>query len=75
VGSNILNICMVLGITSVIAPIEVSGAGFLRDMLIAVAAVAIIVPVVLRGSLSRPEGIAMVTGYLGYLTWGYFSGG
>ncbi|MEZ4318016.1 MAG: calcium/sodium antiporter [Myxococcota bacterium] len=75
VGSNILNICVVLGITAMITPIEVSAPGFMRDMLIAVVAVTIIVPVVLRGSLSRAEGAVLVTGYVGYLVWGYLAGG
>lgn len=73
-GSNILNICMVLGITSIIAPIDVSGPGFLRDMTIAFVMVALIVPVVLRGRLSRLEGAGLVTLYFGYLVFGYFIG-
>lgn len=75
VGSNIFNIFMVLGITSIIAPIDTSDPTLLRDMALAVAAVTILVPVVLRGSLSRVEGSLMVLGYLTYLAWGYLSGG
>lgn len=75
VGSNILNICMVLGITAIIAPIDVSGPGFLRDMTIAFVMVAIIVPVVLRGSLSRLEGAVLVAAYMAYLVVGYLMGG
>jgi len=74
-GSNILNICMVLGVTSIIAPIEVSGQGFFGDMMFATAVVAIIVPVVLKGSLSRIEGGLLVSGYTLYLAYGYFVGG
>ncbi len=74
-GSNILNICMVLGITSIIAPIDVSGPGFLRDMIIAFVMVGLIVPVVLRGRLSRVEGAGLVVIYVGYLVFGYFAGG
>jgi cation:H+ antiporter len=73
-GSNILNICMVLGITSIIAPIDVSGPGFLRDMIIACVMVALVVPVVLRGRLTRLEGGGLVAVYIGYLTFGYFAG-
>lgn len=71
VGSNILNICMVLGITSMIAPIHIPGPEIIRDAMIAAAAVCILVPVVLRGRLSRVEGSVLVGGYIAYIIFGY----
>lgn len=66
IGSNILNIAMVLGITALIRPIAIDGGMFV-DMFIALAAVALLVPVVLKGRLNRLEGALLVLGFLGYL--------
>lgn len=70
VGSNILNIALVLGTTAVIAPIHLTDAGAWTDMGVAVAASFVLVPMVLRGKhVSRVEGAVMVLVYLAYLGW------
>ena len=72
-GSNLLNISMVLGITSMITPIVISDAGASKDMLAALAVTCILIPVVLKGSLSRFEGAMLTLGYCGYIAYGYFA--
>ena len=69
IGSNILNIAMVLGLTSVITPIEVSNVwASLGDLAVAVGVTFLLVPVVLSGSrLGRGAGLAMAGGYVLYL--------
>lgn len=62
-GSNILNIAMVLGITAMITPIVFADAGTWSDIGMAVFVTFLLVPVVLRGKLGRPEGAIMILGY------------
>lgn len=66
-GSNLLNIAMVLGLTSIISPIVITDGGAFRDMGAAVFATLILVPFVLKGRISRIEGAAMSAAYLGYM--------
>lgn len=73
-GSNLFNVWMVLGVTAVVRPMDLSGGGFLTDMLIALVVTLLLVPIALRGSLGRIEGGMLVTGYLAYIAWGYLAG-
>jgi len=66
-GSNLLNIAMVLGLTAVISPITITDNGAFRDMAAAVVATSLLIPFVLKGRMSRLEGGALVLGYLGYM--------
>jgi cation:H+ antiporter len=70
-GSNILNVSMVLGITAIVAPIQVMDQGAWPDMWMAVAATCLLVPIVLKGMLNRFEGIVLAFGYLVYLGVAY----
>lgn len=72
-GSNLLNISMVLGITSMITPVVIEDASAMKDMMAAMAVTLILIPVVLNGSLSRGGGVLMTMGYLGYMVYGYFA--
>lgn len=74
VGSNILNIAMVLGITAMIKPMDLSSGGFLQDMGVALLAALVLVPIVQRGSLNRSGGAVMVLVYLGYMGLGIWQG-
>lgn len=71
-GSNLLNISMVLGITSMITPVVVMDGNATTDMWVALGVTAFLIPMVFKGSLRRIEGIGMVVAYLGYVGWGYF---
>jgi cation:H+ antiporter len=67
-GSNILNITMVLGITAMVMPVVIVDQGALLDLGVAVLVVGLLVPMVLRDRvLSRVEGGVMASGYLVYL--------
>jgi len=66
-GSNLLNIAMVLGLTSIISPIVIHDTGAFRDMGAAVFATLLLIPFVLKGRVSRPEGGLLVVAYLGYM--------
>ena len=74
VGSNILNIAMVLGFTAMIAPIDLSAGGFLRDMGVAVLAALMLVPLVRVGTITREIGAAMMAVYLLYMGYGVWAG-
>lgn len=68
IGSNILNIAMVLGLTAMIAPIQIEDLNAWRDMAVAVAATICLIPIVLRGSrLGRGTGLILAGGYIAYL--------
>lgn len=72
VGSNILNIAMVLGITALIAPMDLSEGGFVRDMSMALLAAFALVPIVVRGGVTRQGGAGLVLVYLAYMGLGIF---
>lgn len=68
-GSNILNIAMVLGVTAMIEPVVIREAGAWKDLAVAIVVTMILVPVVLRGRpLSRVEGGFLILAYLLYLS-------
>ena len=71
-GSNLLNISMVLGITAMITPVVVSDANATTDMWVALGVTAFLIPMVFKGSLRRGEGMLMVAAYFGYVGWGFF---
>ena len=74
-GSNLLNIAMVLGITSLIHPIETTDPAAFTDMYVAFGVTVLLVPFVLKGSITRVEGGVMAGGYVAYLFAGYYFGG
>ncbi|MEM6926556.1 MAG: calcium/sodium antiporter [Myxococcota bacterium] len=74
-GSNLLNIAMVLGITAIVKPIELVEHDFAyTDMWLTVAVTSGLVVFVLKGSIRRVEGLVLATLYGAYLTAGYFGG-
>lgn len=68
IGSNILNITMVLGITAMLCPIEVSHAGVTADILVALCMALCLVPFAMFGGLGRRSGIVLVGSYICYLS-------
>ncbi len=67
IGSNLLNISMVLGLTSVISPIRILDGGAFQDMGAAVFITLGLVPFVLKGSMSRAEGAVLSVAYILYV--------
>lgn len=73
IGSNILNIAMVLGITSMILPIQIQDPGVWTDFGFALAVTCLLVPMVLSRRLGRSGGAVLVIGYVAYIAVGYLS--
>jgi len=67
IGSNILNILCILGITAIINPFEVQGLRAI-DYLVFAGSAILLLPLLWRGSiLNRWEGMVLVGGYILYL--------
>ncbi len=69
-GSNLLNISMVLGITALITPIHIADDAARWDMLTALAVTFILIPVVFQGVLTRLQGGVLAAGYVAYIVYG-----
>jgi cation:H+ antiporter len=71
-GSSVYNVAVILGITVMTAPaaVQIPDSIVAADLLVLVVVALITVPVLLSGQrVSRLEGGAFVTAYLGYLVW------
>lgn len=67
IGSNVLNILAVLGVTALIHPVSVEGLRTL-DLAVLVGSAVVLLPLLWRGwVLNRWEGAALLTGYALYL--------
>lgn len=67
IGSNILNILLILGVAAMIRPIEAQGLRPL-DLGVMVASAVLVLPLMWRGwVLNRWEGAVLVAGYVAYL--------
>ncbi|MFT4622860.1 MAG: cation:H+ antiporter [Myxococcota bacterium] len=72
-GSNILNVSMVLGITAMLTPIHVVDTGAWSDMFTGVGATLLLVPLVWRGRVGRGLGLMMALAYVGFVVIGYLA--
>jgi cation:H+ antiporter len=67
-GSNILNITMVLALTAMIQPIVMTTADVNFDFGVALGVTVLLIPIVLRDRLlGRVEGVLLTIGYLVYV--------
>ncbi len=69
IGSNIVNIGLVLGITAIIRPIEIESATLRREMPALLAVTLLTVSLFLDAYLSRMDGIVMLTGLVIVMFW------
>jgi cation:H+ antiporter len=69
IGSNIVNIGLVLGITAIIRPIPLESATLRREMPALLAVSLLTVSLFLDTRLSRPDGIVMLTGLAIVMIW------
>lgn len=68
IGSNVLNILFVLGLTLVAAPVSVSQSVIWRDLpILLVVTVAVVAVLRVRGRLERAHGLVLMIGYFAYL--------
>ncbi|MBO4662227.1 MAG: calcium/sodium antiporter [Bacteroidaceae bacterium] len=68
-GSNIFNICLVLGSTSLLRPIEVTGMTRVDWAVLIGSGAALLLYVPVRHRFGRIEGAVLVLAYMAYLTW------
>jgi cation:H+ antiporter len=72
VGSNILNIAIVLGITSILHPITFEDPMLWFDVVVSLGAATILIPIALfAGRIGRPLGALMMATYVFYLWASY----
>jgi cation:H+ antiporter len=69
IGSNIVNIGLVLGITAIVRPIPLESAVLRREMPALLAVSLLTVSLFLDTNLSRPDGIVMLTGLAIVMIW------
>jgi cation:H+ antiporter len=69
IGSNIVNIGLVLGLTAVVRPIPLESATLRREMPALLAVSLLTVSLFLDARLSRPDGIVMLTGLAIVMIW------
>ena len=75
VGSNIANILLIAGLTSLVWPIRVSGGTLKRDLSVMLAATLVLVPIFMTGQISRLAGFLLLAALIGYLVWAYLKPG
>jgi cation:H+ antiporter len=75
IGSNIANILLIVGLTTLVWPIHVAGATLRRDTAVMVAAAFALVPIFALGEIGRLSGGLLVLALAGYLSWAYFQPG
>jgi cation:H+ antiporter len=69
VGSNIFNLLGILGITAIVHPLESDGVGMV-DFAVMAAFSLVLWPMAFHQQrITRPEGAALLAGYVGYLFW------
>jgi cation:H+ antiporter len=69
IGSNIVNIGLVLGVTAIIRPIPLESATLRREMPALLAVSLLTVSMFLDTRLSRPDGIVMLMGLIIVMIW------
>ncbi len=69
VGSNIFNLLGILGITAIVHPLQADGVGMV-DFAVMAAFSLVLWPMAFHQQrITRPEGAALLAGYVGYLFW------
>lgn len=74
VGSNIVNILLILGAAAAIRPIAVGGAAFRRDGAVLALATVLCLAVVLMGELGRAAGLVFLAGLVAYVIFAIRTG-
>jgi len=73
IGSNILNISMVLALTAIVEPVQMLDQAAWTDLFAGLSASLMLgVFIVMGGRLGRVVGALMVSGYFGYMAWASF---
>lgn len=73
VGSNISNIALILGLSSLARPMKVRSELIKREVPLMIAITLLLCLLLLDGMLSRLEGLLLVAGSIGYTTYAYIA--
>jgi len=68
-GSNIINIALILGVTAVIMPLNVHSSIVKRELPVLLLVMAVVLLLLLDGMLGRLDGLILLTGMVVMLTW------
>ncbi|MBR0165651.1 MAG: calcium/sodium antiporter [Prevotella sp.] len=68
-GSNVFNILLVLGLTSVVHPMRIMGITIVDLMMLLVSVGILWLFAYTKYSVSRREGTLLILGFLGYMAW------
>lgn len=68
IGSNIFNILLILGLSSLLSPLRTKGIT-LTDYIVMIASAALPALLVFRGRIPRLGGVAMLACYVAYSAW------
>ncbi len=69
VGSNIANIGLILGLSTVVRSLAVEFTMIRREVPLGMAAVVLVVLLSLDGGLGRADGLVLLAGFAGFLYW------
>lgn len=69
IGSNIVNTCLILGITALVAPIIVSSGIVRRELPILLAISIVLGALIWDGSISRLDAAVLLVGFIGLVVW------
>ncbi|MHA7646932.1 calcium/sodium antiporter [Nitrosopumilus sp. S4] len=73
VGSNIVNIGLILGISAIITPIAVSKSTIRKEVPIMIGAGLLLTAVIIDGKIDFLDGIILIVGIIGFLAFSYKS--
>lgn len=73
VGSNIVNIAIILGVSAVIAPIAVSKSTIRKEIPIMIGAALLLLAIVFDGKIDFLDGMILITGIVAFLIFNYKS--
>lgn len=69
IGSNVFNLLMILGATSVVRPLAMDSVTVVDLVVMILVTALALVLMLTRASVSRPEGIVLVSVYATYMAW------
>jgi len=75
IGSNIANLLLILGTTSLIRPLSMDGVTFVDIGVMIVTSLAAVGMMVTKTRIERREGAILVATYVGYVAWVYSTAG
>jgi cation:H+ antiporter len=71
IGSNVFNLLLILGLTSLIRPLSVGGVGYVDLILMITISVVSVLLMMTKSRVERHEGALLIATYFGYLIWLY----